>query len=175
MKKEKEFQDKTVLITGGGSGIGRETALEFAGLGTNVVVSDIDETAGRETVKLLTKAGGDALFVKADITHSEDVKKMVSESVEKFGSLDFAVNNAGVLSAEARTGDYSEKDWRRLIDVNLTGVFLCMKYELQQMVKQNSGVIVNTASIAGITGFPKNSALCCQQTWGGWIDQERGH
>lgn len=163
MKKEKEFQDKTALITGAGSGIGRETALEFSGLGTNVVVSDIDEIAGRETVKMLTKAGGDALFVKADVTRSDDVKKMVGESVGKFGGLDFAVNNAGVLSAEARTGDYPEEDWRRLIDINLTGVFLCMKYELQQMAKQSSGVIVNTASIAGIAGFPKNSAYAASK------------
>ncbi len=128
-----------------------------------MVVSDIDETAGNETVEMLTKAGGDALFVKADVTHSQDVKKIVIESVEKFGSLDFAVNNAGVLSAEARTGDYSEEDWRRLIDINLTGVFLCMKYELQQMAKQNNGVIVNMASIAGITGFPKNSAYAASK------------
>ena len=119
-----------------------------------MVVADIDETAGSETVEMLTKAGDDALFVKADVTHSQDVKKIVVESVEKFGSLDFAVNNAGALSAEARIGDYSEEDWRRLIDINLTGVFLCMKYELQQMAKQNNGVIVNIASIAGITGFP---------------------
>ncbi len=128
-----------------------------------MVVSDIDETAGNETVEMLTKAGGDALFVKADVTHSQDVKKIVVESVEKFGSLDFAVNNAGVLSAEASTGDYSEEDWRRLIDINLTGVFLCMKYELQQMAKQNNGVIVNMASIAGITGFPKNSAYAASK------------
>jgi len=128
-----------------------------------VVVSDIDETAGNETVEMLTKAGGDALFIKADVTLSQDVKKIVVESVEKFGSLDFAVNNAGVLSAEARTGDYSEEDWRRLIDINLTGVFLCMKYELQQMAKQNSGVIVNMASIAGITAFPKNSAYAASK------------
>jgi len=128
-----------------------------------VVVSDIDETAGNETVEMLTKAGGDALFVKADVTHSQDVKKIVIESVEKFGSLDFAVNNAGALSAEARTGDYSEEDWRRLIDINLTGVFLCMKYELQQMAKQNNGVIVNMASIAGITGFPRNSAYAASK------------
>ncbi len=128
-----------------------------------MVVSDIDETAGNETVEMLTKAGGDALFVKADVTHSQDVKKIVVESVEKFGSLDFAVNNAGALSAEARTGDYSEEDWRRLIDINLTGVFLCMKYELQQMAKQNNGVIVNMASIAGITGFPKNSAYAASK------------
>lgn len=128
-----------------------------------MVVSDIDETAGNETVEMLTKAGGDALFVKADVTHSQDVKKIVIESVEKFGSLDFAVNNAGALSAEARTGDYSEEDWRRLIDINLTGVFLCMKYELQQMAKQNNGVIVNMASIAGITGFPKNSAYAASK------------
>ncbi len=128
-----------------------------------MVVSDIDETAGNETVEMLTKAGGDALFVKADVTHSQDVKKIVVESVEKFGSLDFAVNNAGVLSAEARTGDYSEEDWRRLIDINLTGVFLCMKYELQQMAKQNNGVIVNMASIAGITGFPRNSAYAASK------------
>lgn len=128
-----------------------------------MVVSDIDETAGNETVEMLTKAGGDALFVKADVTHSQDVKKIVVESVEKFGSLDFAVNNAGALSAEARTGDYSEEDWRRLIDINLTGVFLCMKYELQQMAKQNNGVIVNMASIAGITGFPRNSAYAASK------------
>lgn len=128
-----------------------------------MVVSDIDETAGNETVEMLTKAGGDALFVKADVTHSQDVKKIVIESVEKFGSLDFAVNNAGALSAEARTGDYSEEDWRRLIDINLTGVFLCMKYELQQMAKQNNGVIVNMASIAGITGFPRNSAYAASK------------
>ena len=128
-----------------------------------MVVSDIDETAGNETVEMLTKAGGDALFVKADVTHSQDVKKIVVESVEKFGSLDFAINNAGALSAEARTGDYSEEDWRRLIDINLTGVFLCMKYELQQMAKQNNGVIVNMASIAGITGFPRNSAYAASK------------
>lgn len=128
-----------------------------------MVVSDIDEIAGNETVEMLTKAGGDALFIKADVTLSQDVKKIVVESVEKFGSLDFAVNNAGVLSAEARTGDYSEEDWRRLIDINLTGVFLCMKYELQQMAKQNSGVIVNMASIAGITAFPKNSAYAASK------------
>ncbi len=128
-----------------------------------MVVSDIDETAGNETVEMLTKAGGDALFIKADVTLSQDVKKIVVESVEKFGSLDFAVNNAGVLSAEARTGDYSEEDWRRLIDINLTGVFLCMKYELQQMAKQKNGVIVNMASIAGITGFPKNSAYAASK------------
>jgi len=103
------------------------------------------------------------LFVKADVTHSQDVKKIVVESVEKFGSLDFAINNAGALNAEARTGDYSEEDWRRLIDINLTGVFLCMKYELQQMAKQNNGVIVNMASIAGITGFPRNSAYAASK------------
>ena len=120
-------------------------------------------TSMKQPATKLTKAGGDALFVKADVTHSQDVKKIVVESVEKFGGLDFAVNNAGVLSAEARTGDYSEEDWRRLIDINLTGVFLCMKYELQQMAKQNNGVIVNMASIAGITGFPRNSAYAASK------------
>lgn len=120
-------------------------------------------TSMKQPATKLTKAGGDALFVKADVTHSQDVKKIVVESVEKFGSLDFAINNAGALSAEARTGDYSEEDWRRLIDINLTGVFLCMKYELQQMAKQNNGVIVNMASIAGITGFPRNSAYAASK------------
>ena len=123
----------------------------------------------------LTKAGGDALFVKADVTHSQDVKKIVIESVEKFGSLDFAVNNAGALSAEARTGDYSEEDWRRLIDINLTGVFLCMKYELQQMAKQNKRRHRQHSFNRRNHRFPKKFGLCCQQTWRGWIDQERGH
>jgi len=153
-----EFQNKTALVTGGSSGIGRETAVEFARLGANVAVCDVDEAGGQETVAQVKASGTHAIFVKVDVTDSHDVEQMVSETLTTFGSLDFAVNSAGVLSAEARTGDYPEEDWRRLIDINLTGVFLCMKYELQQMAKQRSGVIVNLSSIAGVTGFPRNPA-----------------
>lgn len=155
---DREFKNKTALITGAASGIGRETAIEFARLGCNIVVCDLDEDGGNKTVELTKETGADAFFVNVNVTETRDVQNMVTTAVEKFGSLDFAVNNAGVLSAEARTGDYPEEDWRRLININLTGVFLCMKYELQQMDEQRSGVIVNIASIAGLRGFTKNPA-----------------
>ena len=153
-----EFQNKTALITGGASGIGRETALAFARKGANVAVCDIDETGGMETINLIENEGSNALFVKVNVKESDSVQAMVAAAVTEFGSVDFAVNSAGVLSAEARTGDYPEDDWQRLIDINLTGVFLSMKYEIRQMLHQGSGIIVNLASIAGIAGFPKNPA-----------------
>ncbi len=143
------FTGKIALITGAGSGIGRATALAFAAAGASVVVSDVVETGGQETVGLVSEAGGEALFIGADVSQLDEVAALVAESVRHFGRLDVAVNNAGIGGAWARTADYPLDDWARVIAVNLSGVFYCMQQELRQMLAQNGGAIVNVASIAG--------------------------
>ncbi len=143
------FTGKIALITGAGSGIGRATALAFAAAGASVVVSDVVETGGQETVGLVSEAGGEALFIGADVSQPDEVAALVAESVRHFGRLDVAVNNAGIGGAWARTVDYPLDDWARVIAVNLSGVFNCMQQELRQMLAQNGGAIVNVASIAG--------------------------
>jgi len=122
------------------------------------MVSDISQTEGEETVAMISKAGGQANFVKADVTIAADVEAMVNQTIERFGRLDFALNNAGIDGVRARTAEYPEDVWRQVIEINLTGVFLCMKYELPQMVKQGGGAIVNLSSVAGVTGFPGHAA-----------------
>lgn len=107
---------------------------------------------------MISKAGGQAHFVKADVTIAVEVEAMVNETIRQFGRLDFALNNAGIDGVRARTADYPEEVWRQVIEVNLTGVFLCMKYELPHMVKQGGGAIVNLSSVAGVTGFPGHAA-----------------
>lgn len=143
------FQGKIALITGAGSGIGRATALAFAAVGAAVVVSDVHETGGQETVALVEQAGGEAFFVGADVSRPDEVAALVAETVRRCGRLDIAVNNAGIGGAWARTADYPLDDWARVLAVNLSGVFYCMQQELRQMVAQGSGAIVNVASIAG--------------------------
>lgn len=142
---------KIAVITGGSSGIGLATAQAFAAAGTKVVIADIED--GWKAVEGIKKAGGDAVFVKTDVSKSSDIQALVKTTVETYGRLDFAVNNAGIGGPSATTGDYTEQDWNRVIGINLTGVWLCMKYELEQMVKQRSGAIVNMASILGWVGF----------------------
>lgn len=146
-----QLAGKVGLITGAGSGIGRATALVFAREGAKVVVSDIDDDGGEETVSQVVDAGGDAIFVHADVTKSAEVEAMVETAVENYGRLDCAFNNAGV---EGDPGgpihEYSEELWRRVIDINLTGVWLCLKYETGEMVKRGSGAIVNAASVYGL-------------------------
>ncbi len=144
------FTGKIVLITGAGSGIGRATALAFAARGAAVVVADVNETGGQETVALVISAGGKALFIGADVSKPDEVEALVGETVRRFGRLDIAVNNAGIGGAWARTADYPLADWERVLAVNLSGVFYCMQQELRQMLAQGGGVIVNVASIAGI-------------------------
>lgn len=122
------------------------------------MVSDISQTEGEETVAMISKAGGQANFVKANVTIAADVEAMVNQTIERFGRLDFALNNAGIDGVRARTAEYPEDVWRQVIEINLTGVFLCMKYELPQMVKQGGGAIVNLSSVAGVTGFPGHAA-----------------
>ncbi len=153
------LEAKVALITGGSSGIGRATALVFAREGARVAVVARRELEGEKTVDLITQRGGEAIFIKTDVTQASQVKAMVEQTVEAFGHLDCAFNNAGRPGdAGAPTHEYPEDIWQQVMDVNLTGIFLCVKYELQQMVKQGKGVIVNDASVAGLRGSKEISA-----------------
>jgi len=149
------FENKVALVTGAGSGIGRQAALNFARHGAKVVAADIAEDGGNETVAMIKKAGGEAIFFKADVSKAADVQAMVNKTIEAFGGLDFAFNNAGIEGPSVENFyEYSEEAFDRLISINLKGVFLSMKYELPIMIKQGKGVIVNTSSIAGLVGLP---------------------
>ena len=148
------LDNKIALVTGAGSGIGRATALVFAREGARVVVSDIVVEGGQETVQQIEAAGGEAIFVKADVSKAADVEALITQTVETYGRLDCAFNNAGIEGGVKPTIDCTEEEFDRTIAVNLTGVWLCMKYEIQQMLSQGGGTIVNTASAAGLVGFP---------------------
>jgi NAD(P)-dependent dehydrogenase (short-subunit alcohol dehydrogenase family) len=148
-----ELEGKVGLVTGGTSGIGRETAVLFAKAGAKVVVAGRREREGEETMEMVRAAGGDGLFVKTDVSKASEVETLVQRAVEKFGRLDVAFNNAGVEGVRAPIVRQSEEDWNRTIDINLKGVWLCLKYEIRQMLKQGgSGAIVNMSSITGLVG-----------------------
>ncbi len=155
---EKRLEGKVALVTGGGSGIGRASSLAFAGQGATVIVSDIMIEGGEETVHMIEKGGGQAIFIKADVSRAMEVETMVHKAVETFGRLDCALNNAGILGERNLTADYTEDEWNEVINVNLTGAWLCMKYEIHQMLKQKSGAIVNMASVLGLVGSSGPSA-----------------
>jgi NAD(P)-dependent dehydrogenase (short-subunit alcohol dehydrogenase family) len=150
---DKLFEGKVALVTGGGSGIGRATALAFAQRGAKVVVADLVAKGGEETVRMIKEAGGTSIFLQADVSKSQDALAMVGKTVETYGHLDCAFNNAGV-GIPGSTIDCAEEDWDRVLQINLKGVWLCMKYEIPQMLKQGSGSIVNTASAGGLIGTP---------------------
>ena len=152
------MENKVALVTGGGSGIGRSAALAFAERGAKVVVADVVVPGGEETVKMIKDGGGQAVFVKTDVSNEEEVKTMVDTAVETFGRLDYAFNNAGINGETISFSRFAEEDWNKIIDINLKGVWLCMKYELYRMRKQNYGAIVNTSSIAGLVGATGNPA-----------------
>jgi NAD(P)-dependent dehydrogenase (short-subunit alcohol dehydrogenase family) len=148
-----EMRGKVAIVTGGTSGIGRDTAVLFAQAGVKVVVAGRREVEGNETVELIRAAGGDGLFVKTDVAIAAEVQALVRKTVEKFGRLDIAFNNAGIEGNLVPIVIQSEADWDRTIDINLKGTWLCLKYEIQQMLKQRSGgAIVNMASVAGLIG-----------------------
>ena len=150
---------KTTLVTGGGSGIGRATSLAYAREGARVVVVDVNVEGGEETVQQIKEAGGEAILVHADVAKPEDTQAMVAQAVEAFGSLDCAFNNAGISGRERwLTAEYPEEEWDRVTSINLKGVWLCMKAEIPQMLKQGGGAIVNTASVAGLVGIRGTAA-----------------
>lgn len=146
-------EGKVALVTGGGSGIGRASAQTFAREGAKVIVADVVVDGGEETVKMIREGGGDATFVKCDVSKAADVKAMVKAAVDTYGGLDCAHNNAGIEGSMVPLADYPEEVWDRLLGINLKGEFLCMQFEIPQMVTGGGGAIVNTASIAGLIGF----------------------
>lgn len=144
------LMDKAALVTGAGLGLGRATALAFAREGAKVVVNDINETDGKDTVEMVKKAGGEAIFVKADVSKEKEVEAMVNKAIQTYGRLDCAHNNAGIDEPPMPFTEHTEEQWDRVIGVNLKGVFLCMKHEIKYMVDHGGGAIVNTSSIAGL-------------------------
>ena len=153
-----QLDGKVALITGAGSGIGRASALAFAREGAKVAVADIVVEGGEETVRMVKAAGGEAFFIKVDVSNAADVEAMVNTVVDTYGRIDCAYNNAGIEGRLASTDEYPEDVFDKVIDINLTGVWLCMKYELPHMLRQGSGAIVNTASGAGLIGVAGMSA-----------------
>jgi NAD(P)-dependent dehydrogenase (short-subunit alcohol dehydrogenase family) len=149
---------KAALVTGAGSGIGRATALACAREGARIVVADMAVEGGEETVSMIKSAGGEATFVLVNVTQAAEVEAMVAAAVSAYGRIDCAHNNAGIEGVFATTADYPEADWDRVMAVNLKGVWLCMKYEIPQMLQQGGGAIVNTASLAGLVGAKRMPA-----------------
>src|SRR5215475_1629624 len=152
-------EGKVALVTGGASGIGRATALTFAREGAKLVVADMNADGGQQTVHMITEKGGEAIFVQVDVTSASAVEAVISKTVETYGRLDCAHNNAAVTQrAYPPTAEFPEEDWHRVLAINLTCVWLWMKYEIPQMLKQGGGAIVNTASIAGLVGLAGRAA-----------------
>ena len=152
------YTGKVAFVTGAGSGIGRATALAFAREGASVVVSDISEQNVRDTTRQIEELGERALAAACDVTRSEDVKAALDQTIETFGRLDAAFNNAGVENEVKPMADVTEEEWDRIVAINLRGVFLCMKHEIPLMLEQGGGAIVNTSSGAGVKGFPGGAA-----------------
>ncbi|HEX7103266.1 MAG TPA: SDR family oxidoreductase [Nitrolancea sp.] len=148
------LEGKVALVTGAAAGIGRASALAFAAAGARVVVADIDAEGGTATVQAITQSGGEALFVRVDVTKAADVNALVARTVEHFGRLDCAHNNAGMLGTVAPLIDSPDDNFDRVMDVNVKGVWLCLKAEIRQLLAQGGGAIVNTASSAGVKGSP---------------------
>ena len=156
--KDKPFADKVAFVTGAANGIGRATALAFVREGANVVIADVSEKGNQETARIIEELEGRALAVRCDVSRGQDVKVALDKAVEAFGRLDFAFNNAAVEQKNAATAEIGEEEWSRIVDTNLRGVFLCMKYEIPLLLKQGGGAIVNTSSGAGVIGIKGGAA-----------------
>ena len=151
------FDGKVALVTGGGTGIGRATALVFAAKGAAVVVADVDAKEAGQTAELVKKAGGKALFVQADVSKAADCQNMVAKAVEAFGRLDFACNNAGIGGDQKPTAEYSIESWNKVISINLSAVFFGMRAQIPAMLKAGGGAIVNMSSILGQVAFASSA------------------
>lgn len=145
--------NKVALVTGGGSGIGRAAALAFAREGAKVVIGDVMADASNEVVDIIKKGGGDAIFINADVTKAAQVEAMIKGAVSAYSRLDCAFNNAGIGGLRVPVHKTTEEDYDHMMNINMKGVWLCMKYEVVQMLEQGGGSIVNTSSVAGLVGF----------------------
>jgi len=154
----KSLKNKVAIVTGAGSGIGRAIAVAYAKVGAVVMVSDINEKSGNDTIEMITKNGGKAAFFKADTSSAADCEALVNATVKQFGKLDIACNNAGIAGEANPTGDYSLESWKKVIDINLNGVFYGCKYQLKAMEKNGSGAIVNISSVHGTVAAPMSCA-----------------
>jgi NAD(P)-dependent dehydrogenase (short-subunit alcohol dehydrogenase family) len=172
---KKLMEDKVVLVTGGGSGIGRAAALAFAGAGAKVAITGRREVEGHETVALIKKQGGQGLFIQGDVTNEAEVEQFVAQTVATYGRLDAAFNNAGIEGEVGKpTHEQSVANYRAVMDINVLGVLLAMKHEIAAMLKSGGGAIVNNASVGGVIGFPGVSGSECirrEQARGAGFDQ----
>lgn len=155
------FEGKVALVTGGSSGIGRAACLAFSGEGAKVVIADVDAEGGQKTLDKIKESGGEAVFVPTDVSRESEVEAMVQKTLESFGRLDVAFNNAAVAPEKflIRLADQTEQDYDRIMGINLRGVWLCMKYEIPEMLKQGSGAIVNNSSVVGLRGSTVDTAI----------------
>ena len=156
------LKGRVAVVTGSGSGIGRASAVLFAKEGAKVVIVDCVRESGLKTVDMISKIGGESVFVEADVSKTADVQGMVRSALKKFGRIDIVFNNAGINLEKAVT-DTSEQEWDKIMDVNLKGVFLCSKYAIPEMIRGGGGVIINTASIRGLVGQYHESAYCASK------------
>lgn len=145
------FKNKTAIVTGGSFGIGKASAIAFAQNGANVVI--VDWVTDHETLNAIKAMGGNAIFIQCDVSKPDQVKAMIDQTIATYGRIDYAFNNAGIEGASAVTHECTEENWDKTIGVNLKGIWLCMKYEIAEMLKQGKGAIVNCASVAGLIGF----------------------
>jgi NAD(P)-dependent dehydrogenase (short-subunit alcohol dehydrogenase family) len=154
------FTGKVAFVTGAANGIGRAAALAFANKGVSVALADVSEGGNQETARMIQNTGGRVLAVRCDVSRADDVKAALEKTIETFGRLDFAFNNAGVEQPITATADLTEEQWDRILTIDLRSMFLCMKHEVPLMLKQGGGVIVNTSSGAGVKGFAGQAAYC---------------
>ena len=153
-----EFQNKIALVTGAASGIGKATAIALSSKGAYVIAADLNVIGGKETIEEIRNAGNLGKFIKVNVAEYQEVKDLTKEIKRKFGRLDIAINNAGIAGANARTIDYPIDDWNKVMQINASSVFYCMKEQIPIMIEQGGGAIVNTASIAGLRGLPNSLA-----------------
>ncbi len=159
----KEFEGKVALITGGSSGIGRATAIAFAKKGAKIVIASRREKESEETVAMIKEIGSEAIFVKTDITKATEVENLVNQTINTYNRLDYAFNNAGTEGILGPSIEQTEENWNQVINTNLKGVWLSMKYQIPQMLKNGVGAIVNNASTFGLVGFPNVSIYCASK------------